>query len=454
MPPILALLLCTIFVFFLLRLDRKQSPEVSRALWIPTIWMLSIASKPLAIWFGVYGSTPDEGSPLDRAFLSSLLCLALFLLAGKKLDWSRTIKENSWLILLIAYMLVSIVWSEIPFVSLKRWIREIIAVVMAFLVLTERDPREAVLSVIRRTVYILVPFSLLLIKYYPEYGIEFGRWSGTRMWVGVTTQKNCLGELCVISAFFLIWSLVRRLHRRDIPVVKYQTHAEVFILIITLLLLKGAPGAYSATAIMSLAVGLAVFIGLLLMKRGKINLESKPFVAMLAAFIIIGIVTFFYSGSTIGAFAETLGRDPTLTGRTGVWESLIPAAMQRPILGSGIGGFWISKTRILYQITEGHSGYLDMILALGFIGMLLVSMFLLSSCRKAQKIMRYDFDWSCLWICSLVMTVCHNITESSLDTFTSLLMSILLFLSVSSMVVTSNARRVSPEVRPLHIHKI
>ncbi len=161
---------------------------------------------------------------------------------------------------------------------------------------------------------------------------------------------------------------------------------------------------------------------------------------MLAALILVGIVTFFVGGSTIGAFTKTLGRDTTLTGRTDVWAALIPVVMQRPILGSGFGSFWTFKNQELYKITEGHSGYLDMILGLGFIGMLLVSMFLLSSCRKAQKKMRYGFDWSCLWICYLVMTVCHNITETSLDEFTSLLMAILLFMSVSSTSTISVIR--------------
>ena len=47
MPRQLALLLCTAFVLFLLRLERRQSAGVSAALWIPTLWMLAIASKPL-----------------------------------------------------------------------------------------------------------------------------------------------------------------------------------------------------------------------------------------------------------------------------------------------------------------------------------------------------------------------------------------------------------------------
>jgi hypothetical protein len=43
--------------------------NVSRAFWIPTIWMLYAASKPLGIWFGSRGGDVESGSVLDQVFL-------------------------------------------------------------------------------------------------------------------------------------------------------------------------------------------------------------------------------------------------------------------------------------------------------------------------------------------------------------------------------------------------
>ena len=215
------------------------------------------------------------------------------------------------------------------------------------------------------------------------------------MWIGVTTQKNGLGRLCLFPGFFLVWSLIRRWQGRDISVVKYQNHAEVFVLIITLWLLKGSSeGAYSATAIMALAVGLAVYVGLLRMKRHLIKFPTPPFATVIALGIAFGIVTVFVGGSTLGDLTSSLGRDSTLTGRTGVWAELLPVALQRPIVGHGFGGFWTYQTRwFTYSIGSAHSGYLDLLLNIGFVGLLIFSMFLLSSCRKGQKELNDDFDW-------------------------------------------------------------
>jgi exopolysaccharide production protein ExoQ len=445
MPRQFVLLLCTVFVLFLLRIDRKQAPNVSRALWIPTIWMLLIASKPLAVWFPwAAGGSEEAGSPLDRLVLIILLCLGLILLVQRKFDWSSVIKKNIWLILLIAYMFVSILWSEIPFTSFKRWTRELIAVILAFLVLTERNPRQAMESIFRRTVYILIPFSLLLIKYFPEYGRQYHRWSGELMWVGVTTQKNGLGRLCLFAASFLIWTLIRRWQGRCIPVARYQTHANVFVLIITLLLLKG-PGivGMSATAVTALATGLAFFFGLLLMKKYKMYPRSNTLLMIIGAVIIFGTVTVFAGGATVAAFTSTLGRDVTLTGRTEIWAALIPYLIQNPILGGGFGGFWIPTIQQEVRIGEAHNGYLDVLLELGFFGLLLVSMFLLSSCRMAHRELKRDFDWASFYICFLLMALVHNISESSLNSLTSHMTAVIMFLTVSFTAATSCTSRFS-----------
>ena len=129
----------------------------------------------------------------------------------------RGCKCNRWLVLLISYMLVSILWSDIPFVAFKRWVREFTAVIMALLVLSEPAPRQALESVLRRTVYVLIPFSVLLIKYFPDLGVIYSRWTGEIQWIGVTLQKNGLGRLCLISAFFLVWTLTRRWQGGTLP---------------------------------------------------------------------------------------------------------------------------------------------------------------------------------------------------------------------------------------------
>jgi len=396
--------------------------------------MLLIASKPLSLWFQSGAATIEEGSPLDRAFLIALLLLGLIILAKRKFNWSNAIKENIWLMLLIGYMLVSCLWSEMPFISFKRWSRELIAVVMAFVVATEPDPRKALESLFRRIIYVLIPFSYILINYFAEYGRLYVHHSGYLLWTGVTSHKNQLCLLCLFAALFLIWTIIRRKQGRNTSTVRYQTYLEVFILILTFWLMGGPQHSftYSATSTVALTLGLSALIGLLWEKKQGTMLGPKVLIVLIVFFIIYGTVTPMLGRLSLIDISSTVGREETLTGRTHVWAILIPVAMQHPLLGHGFGGFWTTTTREVFDIPGAHNGYLEVILELGFVGLLLCVIFLLSSFRKAQRVMTQDFDWGALWICFLLMAVAHNIAESSLNTFTTRLMVVIFLLSVSS----------------------
>lgn len=441
--PYVALFICIAFVHFLLRLERKQSLGVSSAIWIPTIWILYVSSKPLAQWIK-YSATTPESSPLDRTFTIILICLALWILSQKKFDWSLALKENPWLVVLASFMLVSILWSNIPGISLKRWIRETPTILMAFVVLTEASPRKAMESILRRSTFILIPFSLLLIKFFPEYGVEYGRWSGIQMWIGVTTQKNGLGRLCVISAFFLIWSLVRRRQGINRSVEKYQTYMEIFVLLITIFIMRGPGGNffYSATSMYAMIMGLLSYLGLLLVRKSAKSLRFGIVAAVVVFIIITGYLALFNGGSNAKLFTSTAGRESTLTGRTEVWAALLPIALQQPLLGRGYGGFWTPATRDAFKISEAHSGYLDVLLELGFVGVILLSMFLLSSSRKAQRELSRDYDWGMLWISYIIMALVQNLTESSINSLYSHMSAVIIFFSVYSTSIFSRRKNI------------
>jgi exopolysaccharide production protein ExoQ len=435
MPPLLALLLCSGFVAWLLRLTRRQAGPVTAASWIPTIWVLSIATKPLGVWFGGGDiNAAADGSANDRLFQVALLILGCIILSRRRLPWHLIVREHCWLFVLLSYMLASIVWSDIPFVSLKRWIRELVALIMALLLLSERYPREAAELIIRRSVLILIPFSILLIKYYPHLGVEFGRWSGERMWIGVTTQKNGLGRLCLIAAFYLVWSLVRTWRDRKSGIDKRKTYGDLLVLILTLYMLKGPENSYPATAIAALLAAVLLYLGLLMLRRMRINIASPVFPAIILFFIAFGTVTPFVGGASVGVFTGAMGRDETLTGRTDVWASLLPVVKSRPVLGAGFGGFWSPSTREKHMISEAHCGYLEVLLGLGSVGLMLITAFYVSCSRKAHRVLRKDYDWGCLFIGYLLISVIHNVTESSINSFTYHLTAVVLLVSVTAAV--------------------
>ncbi len=425
MPPTVALLLCTAFVLFLLQLERRASRRVSTALWIPTIWMLAIATKPLASWFGVSGDSNESGSELDRLVLTGLGLLAIVVLARRRFDWLGALRRQGWLLALLFYMFVSTLWSDITLIAFRRWMRDVIVVIMALVIMSEADPRQAFQSLLRRSIYILMPFSLMLIKYYPALGRAYGRWSGIGMWIGVTLQKNSLGRLCLIGALFLLWALYRRWREQAEGAGRYIGWADLSVLLISLFLLKGADNAYSATSIVALAVGITSFLALLAFRKLKLRVPQLILLALVIFMTCFGTSTPFLGGSNVATFTSSLGRDDTLTGRTEVWAALVPVVKRQPLFGAGFASFWTTQRREFYDIPHGHNGYLDILLELGAVGLVFNTFWVLSCARKFHAALAVDYDGASLAICFLLSTLICNFTESVLTSLTEPLTAVL-----------------------------
>jgi exopolysaccharide production protein ExoQ len=244
----------------------------------------------------------------------------------------------------------------------------------------------------------------------------------------VTPHKNELGILCIFSVFFLLWSFIKRWKEKNKTGWKYQNHLEIFVLIIAIRLMGGPEGNifYSATAFYSLTAGLFAFLGILLLKKYKIILSSILMQIVVGMIILVGIISLYSSGSTIGFFATSAGRNETLTGRTELWASLLPLVAQRPLLGHGVGSSWTPQMRQYYNMSDGHSGYMEVLLELGFVGITLLSMFLFSLCRKAHRELCDNFEWGNLFFCYIIMLVVQNVTESAIESFSGLLPAVVL----------------------------
>ncbi len=256
------------------------------------------------------------------------------------------------------------------------------------------------------------------------------------MWIGVAMQKNGLGRLCMIVAFFLIWSLVRRWQGRNPAAGRYQTPAELAVLALTLYLITGGQKT-SATSLISLAMGLMTYAAFTFLKKKGKTISATLLILVVGLVIAYGTITLFTGQMELGFIASAAGRDETLTGRTDVWARLLPVAMSKPIFGGGFGGFWTPETMDQYRISGSHNGYLDILIGLGLVGLVLVSLFLFTSCRKAIEELNRDFDWGILWIGYIIMAVMHNISESSIYSFAMHLTALILFFTVISSGSTS-----------------
>ena len=434
MQPIIALLLCVVIVKFLLRIERRRNPEVTAVLWLPTIWIILNASKPIARWLnsGPHGQlflSQETGSPYDRLVLLTLIILSLLVLYKRKIEWFQILGDNFWLILLYLYLGSSILWSDFPFVSFKRWFRLCGAIPVAMVVLSERYPLKALESIFRRCVYVLIPFSLLLIKYYPHLGVQYVSWSGAKMWVGVASQKNGLGALCALAVFLIIWTHYREWRSGTLFKRRSQAFADGLILAISFFLLQGYRGVYSATSIGVLIIGLSSLLLLYQMKK-----SIRIFSTFMVCAVAIVLISLPFADSLVTTGTSAFSRNASFTGRTDIWKMVLDVASRNPILGVGYGGFWGLKDEMIHStvgVREAHSGYLDVYLEVGLVGVVLLMAFLFTFYRKALRELNYARDWALFGISFFLMNLFQNYTESSFLRTSSFYWNIMVFLAIA-----------------------
>ncbi|HZD12137.1 MAG TPA: O-antigen ligase family protein, partial [Candidatus Binatus sp.] len=335
MSPLIALTLCILFIIYLYIDDFRREPKVSQALWIPLIWFLVDGSRSLTEWMGYglhYTSVEDyaEGSPIDRNVSVLLAAAGIFILVRRKLSWSQIVRLNGWMFIFMLFCGISILWSDFSLIAAKRWVKAAGVLVMVLVVLTDQNPVGAIKALIRRWAYVLIPLSLILIKYFGELGRSYDRWTGQVFYSGVGTDKNALGYLCLICGFFYVWSLLTMWRHKILFHDKKETLLTIFFLALTSWLLYLAQ---SATSLGVLLAGICILV-LLDFNLVKRNPNSTVMIGIVIASIL------FWAFDVMGMILGSLNRDVTLTGRTELWKDLMEIGTN-PLIGTGYESFWL-----------------------------------------------------------------------------------------------------------------
>ncbi len=156
MPPSVASFLCALFIIWLFHQDAKRRQGVSAALWIPLVWAFILGSKPVSFWLGAGDELDSAGGYIqdkfiDKATFLFLIAAGLIVLLRRGADWRQIIQRNKWLFVYFLYLGLSVLWSDSPFVAFKRWVKDAGNVVMVLIVLSEKDPIQAVKALLARS---------------------------------------------------------------------------------------------------------------------------------------------------------------------------------------------------------------------------------------------------------------------------------------------------------------
>ena len=441
MNPSVASLICAIGIAGLFYLDRDSSVRTSKALWLPVIWLWIVGSRPVSAWLGITpadASMQLEGSPVDAAIFGVLLAVAIAVLIRRSKRTKALLTANWPILAYFLYCLISVTWSYHPDIAFKRWVKALGDVAMVLVIVTDGELVAALKRLLSRVGFLLLPTSLLLIKYYGYLGRGYTP-DGDPMNTGVTTNKNTLGVVLLIVSLGTVWRVLSLLRAKSAPNRGRHLMAQGALLGFGIWLLgladcKTCISCFMLGCVLVVATNLAAF-------RGR---PARVHALCLAIFLVGGMALLFGGGTGV---VHALGRKSDLSGRTEIWGAVIPA-VSNPVLGAGFESFWISpdaekvwrslslagwwNPRVL--INEAHDGYIEVYVNLGWIGVCLIALILISGYWRASKALRRDSGLGGLMLAYIVATTVYSVTEASFRMLDPIWIFLLLAVVTASVV--------------------
>jgi exopolysaccharide production protein ExoQ len=397
-------------------------------LWVPYVWLFFASSRSLSSWLSSIGHAgplvdPDlSGSPVDSVLSTLLIVIGLFFLGSRAERTKKILARNKWLIALFVYMALTVIWSNFPTISLRRWFRSAGTLVMVLVVLTEQSPVRAVRALLRRLYLVHIPLSIVTIKYFRTIGVGYD-WSGTEEdWIGLSTDKNSLGQIAMCSGLFCTWEVLRNWARQKLGL-------DLLLLVLTLWLLRGSKNSHSSTAIVAFIAGAVVLLGLECIRKRAARAKRIIFAGTIAFTLLapLGYLAFeAFDTTPVAIVLEATGRDMTFTDRTLLWADVLHNAEKRPVTGVGFGAFWVghigyaiypldnwSRKTPGWRPGQGHNGYIDVYVELGAIGVALLLIVIGIAFAGALNDLQNDFELGSLRLVLLLGIVMNNVTETS-----------------------------------------
>lgn len=157
----------------------------------------------------------------------------------------------------------------------------------------------------------------------------------------------------------------------------------------------------------------------------RVHLRDRVLQVGMLLLVIVGTYVSYFRGLTEmlmpfltrGDTESTL----TLTRRTPLWEFLIAKVQESPIAGVGFSAFWNPenldqvKAVVGFPVVSAHNGFIEEILATGFIGLALFLLFWIFTMTLAARRVRRGDPLGWLALLFMIFYLILNITSSLLQ---------------------------------------
>jgi exopolysaccharide production protein ExoQ len=344
--------------------------------------------------------TYDTSSIRICYFAIYSVTFALLLLRWRKVFY--IIRQDKFLWILVVMPLLSILWSFDRAITIKDSIT-MVGSSMFGLYLSTRYSIKKQLQLLTLTTGITVFLSLIFAVALPHYGMMQDFHAGAMR--GVYTHKNGLGQMMGLGILVFIALIID----------DKKSYFAWIGLIFSILVLALAK---STASVINVSIAAPFFLIL-----NVIRLRYHLMIPVLLSITTIGFSLSVWLNNNLESLAVSVGKDPSITGRTPLWGFVWEMIQKQPWLGYGYGGFWQGWDGQAAQIWRAiqwtpnhpHNGLLALWIDLGLVGVVLFAIgfwrYFLRAFAYIRRHPQVDGIWPLLYLIYMVLL---NLTETNL----------------------------------------
>jgi len=334
----------------------------------------------------------DTGGPVKAVlvFLTFATVISVMVPIWKRVG--RAVWDYPFPLLLPAWAILSTFWSIAPLRTLGAGVEALILTIFGYYLIVRFTPRQQ-LQLFVFVGLMTTLLSFLTVAVYPRAGVDHK--NSTIGLEGIFPQKN----ICAVMTVQLLTAGLCYAFRGK----NAQLKRLAFVLLLVTLILGTM--ARTGWIVLLLVTG---FIALVKALHKLRPLERFTVTWFLPA-IALGVGYAIYLNSAF--LLALIGKDPSLSGRTGIWQVVFYSIVKRPLLGFGYAAFWIGANpeprRLGLMIgfpdlSNAENGILQLWLEVGLIGVLILLAFLFRACKHAVDCYRSNTPNYVIWYMSTV----------------------------------------------------
>ncbi len=373
-----------------------------RAQWWLACGLAAAATSPGLLLMGVPDDPKAPENPLFRLAWIPVYAGVLLLCAWRAPRLAKAWPGALLCGALVGWAAASQHWSILPDVTHRRVIALALTTLLGVMLGALFDGRRFVELLAAGSLALAVG-SVAVALADPKIGVMV--LDGQRDWRGLYPHKNVLAFVMAVGALSAVCAALASPARRRLWI------ATALTCLALLLLSRGKTSLVGAGLVILGAGALAV------LRRG-------PVAAVVASWIGAAAATAFGVAAAVApdALLRAIGKDPTLTGRTDIWASVLRRSAERPRLGYGFGAFWekdslpakVVQHETHWLVPSAHNGWLDLLVQVGWVGVgLFAAVLLLTFLVLAVRLHRADdAGFGLLY---LVLLIFFSLSESVIE---------------------------------------